>query len=80
MGKDLIGLLIEYNVIMCVEYLIYCLHVVEAPLELPHLILEADHLCLALNSLGIKFENQRIRWILRSLPVSAFSDSKIALL
>lgn len=52
-------------------------YVIEAPSGLSHLILVADNLCLALNASETRFENQRIRGILRSRLELTFSDSKI---
>lgn len=70
------GSFIEYNVAMCVEYLIHW-YVIDAPLGLSHLISMVDSLCLTLNASKMRYENQRIRRILRSRPELRYSDSRI---
>jgi len=74
--KGLMGSFIEYNVAMCVEYLIHW-YVIDAPLGLSHLISMVDSLCLTLNASKMRYENQRIRRILRSRPELRYSDSRI---
>ena len=74
--KGLMGLFIECNVTMCVEYFIHW-YVIDAPLGLSHLISVVDSLCLTLNASKMRYENQRIRSILRSWPELTYSNSRV---